>query len=288
MCWLDGKELRQIAYAGIPLLNKLSEFYSKQEGRNVSTSEIKTRISNREVSFDDVKSIFWQMTDAGGQFYNMQQVLSETLLGRYNKLKDAWEIMLAEFASGESIVGKFFKTALDGATALVQSLHTLAMPMGAIFAGYAFKKMVAGNTASSFLSNKANLASNIQNKVLQGQVLTQIEQRILATKNQITGADLRALANARALTTEKLNQLRLSGKITAEQYNTYRGIVLRQTGEKTVRMEMMRTLVAMRSMSASSMFSSLKGFWPGFATSAMASFRIIGTGVKTLGSEHQS
>lgn len=281
--WLDGKELRQIAYAGIPLLNKLSEFYSKQEGRNVSTSEIKTRISNREVSFDDVKSIFWQMTDSGGQFYNMQQVLSETLLGRYNKLKDAWEIMLAEFASGESIVGKFFKTALDGATALVQSLHTLAMPMGAIFAGYAFKKMVAGNTASSFLSNKANLASNIQNKVLQGQVLTQIEQRILATKNQITGADLRALANARALTTEKLNQLRLSGKITAEQYNTYRGIVLRQTGEKTVRMEMMRTLVAMRSMSASSMFSSLKGFWSGFATSAMASFRIIGTGVKTLG-----
>lgn len=281
--WLDGKELRQIAYAGIPLLNKLSEFYSKQEGRNVSTSEIKTRISNREVSFDDVKSIFWQMTDAGGQFYNMQQVLSETLLGRYNKLKDAWEIMLAEFASGENIVGKFFKTALDGATALVQSLHTLAMPIGAIFAGYAFKKMAAGNTASSFLSNKANLASNIQNKALQGQALTQIEQRILATKNQITGADLRALANARALTTEKLNQLRLSGKITAEQYNTYRGIVLRQTGEKTVRMEMMRTLVAMRSMSVSSMFSSLKGFWSGFATSAMASFRIIGTGAKALG-----
>lgn len=281
--WLDGKELRQIAYAGIPLLNKLSEFYSKQEGRNVSTSEIKTRISNREVSFDDVKSIFWQMTDAGGQFYNMQQVLSETLLGRYNKLKDAWEIMLAEFASGENIVGKFFKTALDGATALVQSLHTLAMPIGAIFAGYAFKKMAAGNTASGFLSNKANLASNIQNKVLQGQALTQIEQRILATKNQITGADLRALANARALTTEKLNQLRLSGKITAEQYNTYRGIVLRQTGEKTVRMEMMRTLVAMRSMSVSSMFSSLKGFWSGFATSAMASFRIIGTGAKALG-----
>lgn len=280
--WLDGKELRQIAYAGIPLLEKLSEFYSKQEGRNVSTSEIKTRISNREVSFDDVKSIFWQMTDAGGQFYNMQQVLSETLLGRYNKLKDAWEIMLAEFASGDSLVGKFFKTAIDGATALVQSLHTLAMPMGAIFAGYAFKKMAAGNTASSFLLNKANLASNIQNKVLQGQALTQIEQRILATKNQITGADLRALANARALTTEKLNQLRLSGKITAEQYNIYRGIVLRQTGEKTVRMELLRALATMRSMSLTTTFSSLKNVWTGFQTSALAAFRVIGTGVKTL------
>lgn len=280
--WLDGKELRQIAYAGIPLLEKLSEFYSKQEGRNVSTSEIKTRISNREVSFDDVKSIFWQMTDAGGQFYNMQQVLSETLLGRYNKLKDAWEIMLAEFASGDSLVGKFFKTAIDGATALVQSLHTLAMPIGAIFAGYAFKKMAAGNTASAFLSNKANLASNIQNKVLQGQALTQIEQRILATKNQITGADLRALANAKALTTEKLNQLRLSGKITAEQYNIYRGIVLRQTGEKTVRMELLRALATMRSMSLTTTFSSLKNVWTGFQTSALAAFRVIGTGAKTL------
>lgn len=280
--WLDGKELRQIAYAGIPLLEKLSEFYSKQEGRNVSTSEIKTRISNREVSFDDVKSIFWQMTDAGGQFYNMQQVLSETLLGRYNKLKDAWEIMLAEFASGDSLVGKFFKTAIDGATALVQSLHTLAMPIGAIFAGYAFKKMAAGNTASAFLSYKANLASNIQNKVLQGQALTQIEQRILATNNQITGADLRALANARALTTEKLNQLRLSGKITAEQYNIYRGIVLRQNGEKTVRMELLRALATMRSMSLTTTFSSLKNVWTGFQTSALAAFRVIGTGVKTL------
>ena len=280
--WLDGKELRQIAYAGIPLLDKLSKFYSKQEGRNVSTSEIKTRISNREVSFDDVKSIFWQMTDAGGQFYNMQQVLSETLLGRYNKLKDAWEIMLAEFASGDALVGKFFKTAIDGATALVQSLHTLAMPIGAIFAGYAFKKMAAGNTASSFLSNKANLASNIQNKVLQGQALTQIEQRILATKNQITGADLRALANARALTTEKLNQLRLSGKITAEQYNIYRGIVLRQTGEKTVRMQMLRTLATMRSMSLTTTLSSVKNVWTGFQASALAAFRVIGTGAKSL------
>lgn len=280
--WLDGKELRQIAYAGIPLLDKLSQFYSKQEGRNVSTSEIKTRISNREVSFDDVKSIFWQMTDAGGQFYNMQQVLSETLLGRYNKLKDAWEIMLAEFASGDALVGKFFKTAIDGATALVQSLHTLAMPIGAIFAGYAFKKMAAGNTASSFLSNKANLASNIQNKVLQGQALTQIEQRILATKNQITGADLRALANARALTTEKLNQLRLSGKITAEQYNIYRGIVLRQTGEKTVRMQMLRTLATMRSMSLTTTLSSVKNVWTGFQASALAAFRVIGTGSKSL------
>ena len=283
--WLDGKELRQIAYAGIPLLNKLSEFYSKQEGRNVSTSEIKTRISNRDVSFDDVKSIFWQMTDAGGQFYNMQQILSETLLGKYNKLKDAWEIMLAEFASGESLVGKFFKTAIEGATTLVQSLHSLALPAGTILAGYGLKKMLAGGVASNFLSSKASVAADIQKRVLMGHQISQVEQRILVTKNQITGADLRALANARALTTEKLNQLRLSGKITAEQYNIYRGIVLRQKGEKTVRMQMLRTLATMRSMSLATTFSSVKNVWTAFKTSALAAFRIIGTGAKTLAAE---
>lgn len=285
--WLDGKELRQISYAGIPLLGKLSEMYSKREGRTVTTSEIKKMISAREVGFEDVKQVFWDMTNEGGQFYNMQLTLSETLLGRYNKLKDAWEIMLSDFASGNSLVGKFFKTVIEGVTTLVQSMHTLSLPIGTIFAGYALKKAFAGNVASGFLSNKANLASNIQNKVLQGEKLTQIEQRILVTKNQITGADLRALANARALTMEKLNQLRLSGKITAEQYNIYRGIVLRQTGEKTVRMQMMRTLVTMRSMTMasvkSSFVSSMKGLWSGFTTSALASFRIIGTGIKALG-----
>lgn len=285
--WLDGKELRQISYAGIPLLGKLSEMYSKREGRTVTTSEIKKMISAREVGFEDVKQVFWDMTNEGGQFYNMQLTLSETLLGRYNKLKDAWEIMLSDFASGNSLVGKFFKTVIEGVTTLVQSLHTLSLPIGTIFAGYALKKAFAGNVASGFLSNKANLASNIQNKVLQGEKLTQIEQRILATKNQITGADLRALANARALTMEKLNQLRLSGKITAEQYNIYRGILLRQTGEKTVRMQMLRTFATIRSMSMASVFSSftssVKGLWSGFTTSALASFRIIGTGIKALG-----
>lgn len=285
--WLDGKELRQISYAGIPLLGKLSEMYSKREGRTVTTSEIKKMISAREVGFEDVKQVFWDMTNEGGQFYNMQLTLSETLLGRYNKLKDAWEIMLSDFASGNSLVGKFFKTVIEGVTTLVQSMHTLSLPIGTIFAGYALKKAFAGNVASGFLSNKAKLASDIQNKVLLGEKITQIEQRILVTKNQITGADLRALANARALTMEKLNQLRLSGKITAEQYKTYRGIVLRQTGEKTLRMEMMRILVTMRSMTMasvkSSFASSMKGLWSGFTTLALSSFRIIGTGIKELG-----
>lgn len=219
--WLDGKELRQIAYAGIPLLNKLSEFYSKQEGRNVSTSEVKTRISNREVGFDDVKSIFWQMTDAGGQFYNMQQVLSETLLGRYNKLKDAWEIMLADFADGKSVIGGTFKFILDQVTNLVQLMHTFSPVIIGAMSGFAMKKMgtlLAGSAASNFLTNKEKIAQDIKARALSGQQLSAVEQRILATKKQITKEDLQTLIAAKAITKTELQRLYLSGKISREMY----------------------------------------------------------------------
>lgn len=219
--WLDGKELRQIAYAGIPLLDKLSKFYSKQEGRNVSTSEIKTRISNREVSFDDVKSIFWQMTDAGGQFYNMQQTLSETLLGRYNKLKDAWEIMLSDFADGKSVIGGTFKFILDQVTNLVQLMHTLSPVVIGAMSGFAMKRvgtLLAGSAASNFLTNKEKIAQDIKARALSGQQLSVVEQRILATKKQITKEDLQTLITAKAITKTELQRLYLSGKISKEMY----------------------------------------------------------------------
>lgn len=219
--WLDGKELRQIAYAGIPLLNKLSEFYSKQEGRNVSTSEIKTRISNREVSFDDVKSIFWQMTDAGGQFYNMQQVLSETLLGRYNKLKDAWEIMLADFANGKNVIGGTFKGILDVVTNLVQQIHVLGPAMVAAFAGPALMrgvKTLEGGIGKRILNSKGNIAKEAELKLLRGEKITPVEKQILQYKNQIRIQDIQALAKANAITKAELRRLYVTGQITKEMY----------------------------------------------------------------------
>ena len=219
--WLDGKELRQIAYAGIPLLDRLSKYYSQREGKKVTTSDVKGRITNREVSFQDVKNIFWEMTDAGGQFYNMQLTLSETLLGRYNKLKDAWEIMLSDFARGDSIIGGTFKTILDSLTYIVQQMHTLGPVMAAAFTGFAIKRgltSLGGGGAKSFLSNKANIADNAQAKLMQGQKLSQIEQQILLTKNRITNADLRSLIAYQNINKNELRRLYLSGAITKEQY----------------------------------------------------------------------
>jgi hypothetical protein len=282
--WLDGKELRQIAYAGIPLLEKLSEFYSKQEGRNVSTSEIKTRISNREVSFDDVKSIFWQMTDAGGQFYNMQQVLSETLLGRYNKLKDAWEIMLADFANGKNIIGGTFKGILDVVTNLVQQIHVLGPAMVAAFAGPALMrgvKILEGGIGKRILNSKGNIAKEAELKLLRGEKITPVEKQILQYKNQIRIQDIQALAKANAITKAELRRLYVTGQITKEMYK--QGMALTKQEGQVNRISLsgfLKGLVSPSKWGAAgglllgglkSVFSSIIGFLgglPGIAISA--------------------
>ena len=266
--WLDGKELRQIAYAGIPLLDKLSDYYSKREGRNVSTSEIKTRISGRGVSFEDVKNIFWEMTDAGGQFYNMQQVLSETLLGRYNKLKDAWEIMLSDFASGNNVVGKGLKGIIDLVTELVQSLHTLAPVVAAAFAGPMLRRMqtmLGGGLDKSLLGVKGQMANELSRRAMEGQELNDVERKILQTKNQITGVEIRNLAKANALTQTELKRLYVTGKITKQMY--LQGMALAKQNAQT---------------KSQSMWGMLSSWGSGAKWGALGG--LIGGGLKSLAS----
>lgn len=46
------------------------------------------------------------MTNEGGKFYNMQAVLTESLSGKLDKLKDSYEIMLADIAQANNgIIG---------------------------------------------------------------------------------------------------------------------------------------------------------------------------------------
>lgn len=302
--WLDGKELRQISYAGIPLLQKLSEYYSKREGRNVSTSEIKTRISGRGVDFEDVKNVFWEMTDAGGQFYNMQFVLSETLLGRFNKLKDAWEIMLSEFASDSNIVGSNLKHILDLVTSLVQSLHTMAPVVVAAFSGFALKRLqtsLGGGIGAALLSGKASIASDVQKKVLLGEETTKQELRLLATKKLITSEDIKALSLAKAIKKVDLERMYINGQISRSIYKdgmtdfagtgtfgSRRKLVeARQNGGWWNKAKAAFIGLQLRT---NAYFTNLKiqfattgGFWRTFALKGMSAFAILTAGARTMG-----
>ncbi len=104
--FLKGTELRQFTEAGIPLLQQLSDKFTELEGRVVSVGEVFNKISMREVPFQMVKDVLWDLTNEGGQFYQMQEVLTESLSGKLDKLKDSYQIMLSTMAdSNNSLIG---------------------------------------------------------------------------------------------------------------------------------------------------------------------------------------
>ena len=92
--YLRGTELRQFTEAGIPLLEELAERFTALRGETVSTAEVFGMISKRMVSFEDVAAVFQKMTDAGGVFYNMQEIQAETLKGQISNLHDSIDLML--------------------------------------------------------------------------------------------------------------------------------------------------------------------------------------------------
>lgn len=174
--WLDGKELRQFAYAGLPMLQKLAEMYSKEQGKTITTSNVRDMITKRQVSFEDVDKVFQQLTDAGGQFYNMQFVLSETLLGRYNKLKDAWDIMLGDFASGKSVIGGTFAFIIDQIADLIRNIHTLTPMLMSLGGAYLAKKGLDLATSKLGVSSIITQMRAVQATQLRSFALTQMQK----------------------------------------------------------------------------------------------------------------
>ena len=88
---LRGQELRQFTEAGIPLVELLAEKFRQLGREGTTTADVFKLISERAVPFEYIKEIFEDLTNAGGQFYKMQETQAKTLQGRWEKLKDAYD-----------------------------------------------------------------------------------------------------------------------------------------------------------------------------------------------------
>lgn len=248
--WLDGKELRQFAYAGLPLLQKITELYNsegKNGRKNYTQADVKKMISGRQVSFEDVQKVLWKMTDEGGQFYNMQLVLSETLLGRWNKLIDAWDIMLGKFAEGKNVIGGTFSFIINRVTDLVLALDKLSPAMlsfGAIFAARKLGMMASGKFGLGSINKNYTQQMNAQLRTYA------IEQQQLVTEGKITQQKALQNVQARAYllsdTTSRANamsRLALEGKMSVLQMQ-------KAVKEGLVTKELIRQLAVMGQITA--------------------------------------
>lgn len=222
--FLKGTELRQLTEANIPMVDKLAERFSKLEGRIVSAGEVLDMISKKKVTFEDVKDVLWELTDDGGMFNNMQEVLSESVKSKWKNLADAIDIMLGDIAES---MGSTLKWTAESLTTLAQNwkevvpfitaataafgTYRVAVYAGSRAMGVANATLIKGTLAAK-QKTAADLvmASNYR-------TLTAAEKGLIASRNAMTTAEWRALASSGALTKEYALRLMALGKLKSGQ-----------------------------------------------------------------------
>lgn len=130
--YLTGITMRQFSMNNIPMLKMLAEYYSELEGRVVKVAEVQKRISQRQVSYEDVIEQIKRLTDAGGMFYNMQEKISDTLAAKWKNLRDAFSIMYGEMA--ESTVGDTLKDIATTLTKMTKHWQGILSVLGSVVA----------------------------------------------------------------------------------------------------------------------------------------------------------
>lgn len=222
--FLKGTELRQLTEANIPMVDKLAERFSKLEGRIVSAGEVLDMISKKKVTFEDVKDVLWELTDDGGMFHNMQEVLSESAKSKWKNLADAIDIMLGDIAES---MGSTLKWTAESLTTLAQNwkevVPAIKAAVGAFgvykVATFGANRLIGNESAALIKSTLAAKQKAAANLVVASsyRTLTNAEKGLIASSNTMTTADWKALASSGALTKEYALRLMALGKLKSGQ-----------------------------------------------------------------------
>lgn len=268
--FLKGTELRQLTEANIPMMDKLAERFSKLEGRIVSAGEVLDMISKKKVTFEDVKDVLWELTDDGGMFHNMQEVLSESVKSKWKNLADAIDIMLGDIAES---MGSTLKWTAESLTTLAQNwkevvpfitaataafgTYRVAVYAGSRAMGVANATLIKGTLAAK-QKTAADLvmASNYR-------TLTAAEKGLIASRNAMTTAEWRALAVSGALNKEQALRLITLGKIKSGQAGHITQLLNISKAELQVAMSAGKARVAMTMLSygAKQVWTAFKGLF---------------------------
>lgn len=268
--FLRGTELRQLTEANIPMVDKLAERFSKLEGRIVSAGEVLDMISKKKVTFEDVKDVLWELTDDGGMFHNMQEVLSESVKSKWKNLADAIDIMLGDIAES---MGSTLKWTAESLTTLAQNwkevvpfiiaataafgTYRVAVYAGSRAMGVANATLIKGTLAAK-QKTAADLvmASNFR-------TLTAAEKGLIASRNAMTTAEWRALAVSGALNKEQALRLITLGKIKSGQAGHITQLLNISKAELQVAMSAGKARVAMTMLSygAKQVWTAFKGLF---------------------------
>ena len=230
---LRGQELRQFTEAGIPMVQALADKFTQLNGKLTTTADVFKLISARAVPFEMVKEVLWDMTSQGGQFYNMQEELANTLYGKWQKLQDSWQIMLGSIAEGTNASGYMFKTLLDIVVALTQNLDKMVPLLSAIGAAKGISALSEGlrntymrKTGDMAIKNmeiaKLKEANRLEReRIWNGRQLSAAELDLIKNKNRLVSSDYQLLALENQISAKKAHQLMLDGQMSKQHFYRY-------------------------------------------------------------------
>lgn len=268
--FLKGTELRQLTEANIPMVDKLAERFSKLEGRIVSAGEVLDMISKKKVTFEDVKDVLWELTDDGGMFHNMQEVLSESVKSKWKNLADAIDIMLGDIAES---MGSTLKWTAESLTTLAQNWKEVVPFITAATAAFGtYRAAVYAESRAMGVANATLIKGTLAAKQKTAadlvmasnyRTLTAAEKGLIASRNAMTTAEWRALAVSGALNKEQALRLITLGKIKSGQAGHITQLLNISKAELQVAMSAGKARVAMTMLSygAKQVWTAFKGLF---------------------------
>lgn len=223
---LTGYTLRQFAMNNIPMLQKLSEMLSMREGRLVSTQDIRKRVSNKQIGYEDVISVIKGLTDEGGMFYNMQEAISQSTKSKWKNLKDAMDIMYGKMAESDLVGGGLKDLAgfLTDLTKRWQEIMGVMTAVGTTFlasklAVLAYNTSLGQNATLTFKAMTAAKRHEATNLALAGTYRTiTAKEEALNKSRSLQAITLTKLAiNQGKLSAEELSRAVAMGKLSKEE-----------------------------------------------------------------------
>jgi tape measure domain-containing protein len=128
---LTGKELRDFAVMGVPIVAEMAKNLNKTE------KEITEMVTAGRIGFKEVEDAFKSMASEGGKFENLMAKQSTTITGMISNLQDAWAKMLNSIgAANESSIANVISTAKT----IVENYETVVDILKALVATYGIYK----------------------------------------------------------------------------------------------------------------------------------------------------
>lgn len=225
---LTSRDARDFANAGLAIVPELAKYYTELEGKVVSTADVFDRMKKKAVSYNDVMSVLYKITDEGGKFFDFQAKQAGTLKVQLANLNLAWNNLLNDLGKSNQGLLSFPVQGLREAFLhwkdIANIIETAVIGLGAYkLAQFAITKTVGTTARQMIASAKAEARANVTRleRIRLTRVLTDSEDTLL-TRSKLLIAKQRTMSEIdyiAALSATKMTKLQAMTLVALNKKN---------------------------------------------------------------------